>query len=138
VSDQQVLQLVKYRIQQANDSLREAKILLDEQAWRGAINRAYYAMFYGVLALTVVQGFSTAKHAGVLAFFDREYVKTGIFSKSLSKKFHLAFDHRQNQDYGEFVQINDRIAKETIADANEFVDQIETYLVNTIFPGLQD
>jgi uncharacterized protein (UPF0332 family) len=31
-------------------------------------------MFYAVLSLTVVQGYSTSKHAGVIAFFDREYV----------------------------------------------------------------
>ena len=103
-----------------------------------AQSTAHITMFYAVLALTVVRGFSTSKHAGVLAFFDREYVKTGIFSKALSRKFHLAFDHRQSQDYGEFVLIDGRIAQETIADATEFVDQIENYLINSVFPGLQN
>ncbi|HVG11067.1 MAG TPA: HEPN domain-containing protein [Thermoanaerobaculia bacterium] len=38
-------------MEQAVETLREATLLLDESAWRGAQNRAYYAMFYAVLAL---------------------------------------------------------------------------------------
>ena len=137
MSDQQVLQLARYRIQQAHDSLKEATILVREETWRGAINRAYYVMFYAVLALTIVAGFSTSKHAGVLAFFDREYIKTGIFSKALSKKMHLAFECRKTQDYGEFILVDESIAQETLADATEFVEAIESYLVSSVFPKLQ-
>ena len=135
-SNQQVLALAKYRIQQAKESLNEAEILQREQAWRGTINRAYYAMFYAVSALTVVQDYSTSKHAGVIAFFDREYVKTGIFSREFSKKLHLAFERRQVQDYGEFITVDETMGQETLIDALEFVDAIETYLVGTIFPEL--
>jgi uncharacterized protein (UPF0332 family) len=137
MSDRQVLELARYRIQQAHDSLREAGILVRERSWRGAINRAYYAMFYAVLALAVVEGYSTSKHAGVLAFFDREYVKKDVFSKALSQKMHLAFERRQTQDYGEFVLIEESTAQETLADATEFVDAIETYLLSSVFPSLE-
>ena len=43
--------LLRYRMSQANDSLREASILRNATAPRGAVNRAYYAMFYALLAL---------------------------------------------------------------------------------------
>jgi predicted nucleotidyltransferase len=43
--------LVRYRIEQAQETLREAELLLGAAALRGAINRAYYAMFYALLAL---------------------------------------------------------------------------------------
>jgi uncharacterized protein (UPF0332 family) len=42
----QLEDLLRYRMEQAHETLREAKILLNESALRGAINRAYYAMFY--------------------------------------------------------------------------------------------
>lgn len=132
----QVLALARYRLEQAHEALREAEILHREEAWRGAVNRAYYAMFYAILALTVVQEFSTSKHAGVIAFFDREYVKTGIFPKEASKKLHLAFERRQVQDYGEFIVVDESMAQETLTDAASFVDQIETYLIGSIFPDL--
>lgn len=138
MSYQQVIQLARYRIQQAKDTLKEAEILAGEQSWRGAINRAYYAMFYAVLALTVVKGFSTSKHTGVLAFFDRDYIKPGILPITLSKQIHLAFERRQAQDYGEFIFVDEAIAQETICSAIEFVDAIDTYLIGSVFPGLQD
>lgn len=138
MSDRQVLQLAQYRIQQARDTLKEADILAQEQSWRGVTNRAYYAMFYAVLALTVVKGFSTSKHAGVLAFFDRDYIKPGIFPKNLSKQLHLAFERRQAQDYGEFVISDETIAQDTLFHAVEFVEVIDTYLSRSVFPKLQE
>ena len=136
MSNQQVLALARYRLQQAHDSLHEAEILLRERSWRGAMNREYYAMFYAVLALTVVKGFSTSKHTGVIAFFNREYVKPGIFSKKFSKMLHLAFEQRQVQDYGEFIVGDEAMAQDTLTDAVEFVDTIETYLIGSVFPNL--
>ena len=43
--------LVAYRLEQAEESLDAARILLDKTLNRSAVNRAYYAMFYAVLAL---------------------------------------------------------------------------------------
>jgi uncharacterized protein (UPF0332 family) len=94
-------------------------------------------MFYAVLALTVIEGYQTSKHSGVIAFFDKEYIKTGIFSKGLSKKMHLAFEQRQAQDYGEFTEIDQAIAQEILTDARQFVEQINNYLESSIVPGLQ-
>ena len=95
-------------------------------------------MFYAVLALTVVKGFSPSKHTGVLAFFDRDYIKPGILPKTLSKQLHLAFERRQSQDYGEFILVDEEMAQETIASAVEFVDEIDTYISGSVFPDLQD
>ena len=50
MKDRQVLALARYRLQQAQEALHEAEILHREQAWRGTVNRAYYAMFYAILA----------------------------------------------------------------------------------------
>ncbi len=43
--------LITYRIGQSYETLKEAEILFEQSAFRGAVNRAYYAMFYAVLAL---------------------------------------------------------------------------------------
>lgn len=48
--------LSNYRIKQAEESLDEARFLLDgKKSPRSIINRAYYAMFYAVLALLVYE-----------------------------------------------------------------------------------
>ena len=125
---EQLEDLLCYRVEQAHETLREAEILLNESALRGAINRAYYAMFYALLALLATRQLGTSKHSGALALFDREFVKTGAFPRRLSRSLHLAFDRRQTHDYGEMTQVNRLIAKETLTDAQTFVAAVESYL----------
>ena len=52
--------LLRYRLEQAHETLREAQILLKEDALRGTINRAYYAMFYALLALLATKQLGTS------------------------------------------------------------------------------
>src|SRR5512139_332201 len=101
----QLEDLLRYRMRQAYETLREAEILLKESAWRGTINRAYYAMFYALLALLATRQLGTSKHSGALRLFDREFVKTGLFPRELSRALHLAFERRQSHDYGEMVPV---------------------------------
>lgn len=55
--------LSRYRIKQAEESLEDAEFLLSgKKSPRSIINRAYYAMFYAVLALLVYEPHSTSKH----------------------------------------------------------------------------
>ncbi|MCB9078611.1 MAG: HEPN domain-containing protein [Anaerolineaceae bacterium] len=131
MKSEQVEALLRYRLEQARDTLRESEILLREAAWRGAINRAYYAMFYGLLALLVTKQLGTSKHSGALSLFDREFVKTGLFAREYSRWLRLAFNLRQTQDYGEMVDLDPETAEQALANAKKFVDAVETYLVTT-------
>jgi uncharacterized protein (UPF0332 family) len=125
---EQLEDLLCYRMEQAHETLREAEILLNESALRGTINRAYYAMFYALLALLATKRLGTSKHSGALALFDREFVKTGVFPRELSRSLRLAFDRRQTHDYGEMIQVNRQIAEATLTDAKTFVAALESHL----------
>jgi uncharacterized protein (UPF0332 family) len=128
MKSEQLEDLLRYRLEQAHETLREAEILLNESALRGTVNRAYYAMFYALLALLATRQLGTSRHSGALALFDREFVKTGVFPAELSRSLHLAFERRQTHDYGEMTQINRQIAEEALANAETFVTAIESYL----------
>ena len=106
MKEEQLKTLVKYRMKLAHETLHESEILFNENSFRGTINRAYYAMFYSVLALLAIKKLGTSKHSGAIILFDREFVKTGIFSKELSINLRLAFDRRQTHDYGELIEID--------------------------------
>jgi uncharacterized protein (UPF0332 family) len=121
-------ELIHYRLGQAHETLAEASALFKMSFWRGVINRSYYAMFYAVLALAVLRQQITSKHSGVLAFFDREFIKEGIFPKEMSRSFHLAFDRRQTNDYGEIFTVSEEEAKQALEEAQNFVATIEDYL----------
>jgi uncharacterized protein (UPF0332 family) len=128
MSDARIDKLAQFRIQQAQQALQEAKVLFRENLFLGTVNRTYYALFYAVQALVIVQGETISKHSGVIAFFDRVYIKPGIFPKDLSKVLHLAFDRRQANDYGEFSTLDQTEVEAALKDAEVFVEMISKYL----------
>ena len=128
MKEEQLKALVKYRMQLAHETLHESEILFNENSFRGTINRAYYAMFYSVLALLAIKELGTSKHSGAISLFDREFVKTGIFSKELSKNLRLAFDRRQTHDYGEIIEIDKDTTQLILENAKKFVKEVESYL----------
>ena len=81
-----------------------------------------------MLALLATKSIGTSKHSAIIAAFDREFVKTGVFRRELSRSLHLAFDRRQTHDYGEMIQIDRQITEEALVDARTFVLQVEAYL----------
>ncbi len=125
---EQLGELLRYRMDQAYETLREAEILLAESALRGTINRAYYALFYALLALLATKQLGTSKHSGALSLFDREFVKTDLFPRDLSRSLRLAFNLRQTQAYKEMVDVDQATAETTLSDAKIFVDMLKTYL----------
>lgn len=130
--NEQLKLLIQYRLSESQETLREAKILLSQSAFRGSINRSYYAMFYAVLGLLATKGLGSSKHSGIISFFDREFVKTEIFSKELSRSFHRAFDERQASDYGEMLKPDQESAMLLFEQAQIFVDEITEYLKSWI------
>jgi uncharacterized protein (UPF0332 family) len=132
-SPEQLHALVRYRLQQAAETLREASLLLDQSAWRGAQNRAYYAMFYAVHALLATRQLGSSKHSGVLGLFDREFVKPGLLPRALSRSLRLAFNRRQSWDYGEVAELDPEEITETVAEAKLFVQAIEEFLQESGF-----
>lgn len=132
-SSEQLQALVRYRLQQAVETLREANLLLDQNAWRGAQNRAYYAMFYAVNALLATRQLGSSKHSGVLGLFDREFVKPGLLPRTLSRSLRLAFNRRQSWDYGEVAELDPEEITETVAEARLFVQAIDEFLQGSGF-----
>ena len=77
-------ELVEYRLQTAQEKLHSAKILLDAGEYKDSIGRSYYAMFSAIRAILALDKVDFSKHAGVIAYFQKEYVKTGKFDKEYS------------------------------------------------------
>ena len=119
---------IRLRLEQARETLKEADALREHELWRGVINRSYYAMFYAVLALGVYKQIVLSKHSQAIAFFDKEFVKTGTFPRELSRSLHLGFDQRQVSDYGDIWTVNQKEAETIFSEAGLFVDGIGDYL----------
>ena len=84
--DEKKRQLALNRLQQADESLDEARYLFDgNKSARAIINRTYYAMFYAILALLIFEEYSSSKHSGVLSYFNSRFVKDGLIPRELGR-----------------------------------------------------
>jgi uncharacterized protein (UPF0332 family) len=120
--------LIEYRLKEAEESIKEARVLQREgMSNRAVMNRLYYAMFYAVLALLEKKQLGTSKHTGAISLFDREFVKKGIFDKEFSKTLHRVFELRQKGDYMEEVEVSDEDIKEMFPRVIHFVEKIKEY-----------
>lgn len=126
--NEQTQALVQYRLKQAERAIRSAQSLRDGGDLPGSVNRAYYAMFYAVLALLARQGMGASKHTHVIALFSREFVKKGLFPVHLGRWMRAAFDLRLRADYRELFQVTPEHAQETLAHAVEFLAAVREHL----------
>lgn len=121
-------ELMEYRLEMAQERLHSSKILLDDGSYKDSIGRSYYAMFTAVRALLAMEGQDFSKHAGVIAYFQKEFIKTGKFDKKYSKYISQAFQIRYNTDYADFFIVSAQDAKEQYEKAEEFLEVITQYL----------
>jgi len=126
--DNNLRALVEYRLEQADEALKAAETLLKGDLLGSAVNRAYYAMFYSVLALLALEKKETSKHSGAISLFDKDYVKAGVFPKQFSRWLHKAFDLRQRSDYAVKHLPSREEAEQVINDAVAFVAQVKEVL----------
>ena len=122
--------LVGYRLDSAKERLDSAKILLEAEQYKDSIGRSYYAIFTAVRAVLAMDEVDFSKHAGVISYFQREYIKTGIFEKKFSKYLQEAFQIRNNCDYDDFYIVFKDDAVEQLARAEEFYQVVRQYLTD--------
>jgi uncharacterized protein (UPF0332 family) len=129
MKEEDISTLIRYRLEQAQTALDDGRFLLDGgRSPQSVINRAYYAMFYAVLALLQRIGKVPSKHIGAISIFDTEFVMKGIFPKGLSRDFHKAFELRQVLDYKTFEAISRDKTGEILDKATQFVAAVKKYL----------
>lgn len=116
--------LFVYRLNEAEETLADTRKMLESGvSARSVVNRAYYAMFYGILALLIHENIEhkTSKHSGIISIFDRSIVHTGKLGKEYSRMLHRIFDARQESDYKEFIKFTAENAAEYVRIADEFL-----------------
>ncbi len=120
--------LATYRLERARELLNDAKQLYRMGSYRSANNRAYYAIFYGMKAVLALDEVDFKKHSGVIQYFQREYVKTGIFDKEYSRIIMEASEIRNASDYDDFYLVSVAETEMQISGAEKLITAVETYL----------
>ncbi len=120
--------LIQYRIEQANETILDVELLLENKRLRSAINRIYYGMFYILLALGTKHQFETSKHAQLLGWFNKNFIHKGLIDSRYGKIINKAFNRRTKGDYDTFVDFEESIVIEMFNEMKDFIAEISKFI----------
>ncbi|MCI5943567.1 MAG: HEPN domain-containing protein [Eubacterium sp.] len=118
----------RYKLEQAKDDLDTAQILLKLGKLRAANNRAYYSCFHAIDAVLALEPRAFKKHKDTLAYFNKNYVHTGIFSRDIGRKVSKLEVIRHKSDYDQFYIASKEEAEEQTEVAQLVVEEVERYI----------
>ena len=121
--------LCKYRLERAKEDLRAARVNHDSGLFKASINRSYYAIFHGIRALNILDGFDASKHSSVIAHFNQYFVHTGKFERGIYKIIDGAYRIREKCDYSDFFLASKEDSAEQLAHAETFLQTVEAYIL---------
>jgi uncharacterized protein (UPF0332 family) len=122
------LVLINYRMERAKESLKAAELMLENGLLIPAMNRIYYSMFYAVQALLILDEKAFGKHGQVKGYFNKEYIKDGLFPKEFGKLYNTVFEYRQKFDYVDLSMPEEELIADYIHKAENFVNHISSFL----------
>lgn len=124
--------LIEYRIQQARQTAKETKVLIDKGFLMLAINRIYFVMFYALQALALEYDFKTLKYTELREWFNNKFVRTGKVDRFYGKILHNAYEDKTEGDYGLFVTFGKEEVIKKFQDMKIFINEIEKLLGNKV------
>ncbi len=121
-------QLIKYRLDEANETIADVQLLIDNDRLRAAINRIDYGMFYALLALGIAYEFETSKHQQLIGWFNKNFVHEGLIDSKFGRIINKASNRRTKGDYESYVEFEKEIVLEMFEEMKEFISEIERFL----------
>lgn len=123
-----IKELISYRLERSKEMLEAAEMNLGTGHLRTSLNRSYYAVFHAMRAANITEGFDSSKHSGVIAFFNRTFLKEGIIDKKLSVIIKNTSYLREKSDYDDFYIASKEDTELQYEQAKIFVAEVERYL----------
>lgn len=125
LTEQNRIDIVRYRIENANQTLAEVETHKANGYYNTAVNRMYYACYYAASALLIAYGIETKSHDGVRQQLGKQMVLTGKLPAELGKFYSQLFSKRTAADYEDFICQDLETVEELLPTAQLFVKTIE-------------
>jgi uncharacterized protein (UPF0332 family) len=130
IPDKDKIEIIRYRIDQAEETILDVDLLINHDRLLAAINRIYYGIFYSLLALSTKHSFETSKHAQLIGWFNKNFIHTGIFEERFGQIVNKSFNRRTKGDYDTFVDFEKENIEEMFQEMKEFIAVIKDFLNN--------
>lgn len=124
------IEFALYRLDRAKQEQATAELLYKENKLLAANNRAYYSIFYAIRAVLAMDKVDFKRHKDVLAYFNKNFVKTEIFPRQIGRKIVLASKVREDSDYDEEYEPSSETTALQIETAKELIKLVEKFLNN--------
>ena len=122
------VQLSKYRLETAENTYHMAELCFDNQGYRDAVNRSYYATFYALRAVLALEGVDFKRHKDVVSYFNQHYVVTGKFERDLGKRIGRLKTMREDCDYDDFYIIEREEVLAQLETAEMVIEAVKVFL----------
>lgn len=120
--------LSDYRFERAKEMLNAARQNLNINQYRTSLNRSYYAVFHAMRAVNILNGYDSSKHSGVIAYFNKNFLKENKLDRNLYKIIKDSSYLREKSDYDDFFVIGRQETERQLENAEIFVKAVGDYL----------
>jgi len=117
--------IVLLRLDNAKQTLEDAKIIANNKLWKATANRLYYACFYAASALMVKFGFEAKTHSGIIRLLGLNFISKGLINNELGDTYYKLFTLRQKGDYDDWVVVKESDIVPLFEPAENFIKTIE-------------
>lgn len=117
--------IVKYRLERAYETLKEADYNTAGGYYNAAVNRLYYACYYAASALLLNCEIEANTHNGVKTQLSMHFVRAGHLSLDHGATFSLLFEKRQASDYSDFAYCDLALVNTLRPRAEAFINAME-------------
>jgi hypothetical protein len=118
------IEYIRYRLSKALETLQEANALYANGFTMGVVNRVYYACFYAVSALLLSEGYSSARHSGVISLFERHWIKPGRLPSGIGEFYRNMFKRHHQGDYEDMASFEKSDVEPWLVQAAQFIDAV--------------
>ena len=122
---EEIKTLSQLRIEKAEKFLKEAEFNFKNKLYQTSINRSYYAVFLAISSLLVLEGTNVKTHSGIKTLFNLRFIKTKKLPLKFSEYLDYLMRKRTDVDYGDFIIIDEKTAKQSFKIAKEMIKSIK-------------
>lgn len=125
--DEKTRELIKVRLEKAEEDIETAEELLSLKRYRAVVNRAFYALFSITTAVLLTKKLERAKHSGIEAAFNQYFIRNKIIEVEYGKIFDYVRRKREECDYNAKISIDKETAENVVKDSRKFIRRMKEY-----------
>lgn len=119
---------ISYRVEKSKEIYNDAILLAQNSRWNSCVNRLYHSSYYLVSALLYKNEIKSETHNGTKTQFFLHFIKTNVTSRDNGKLYSHLFDWRQESDYADFVEFDEKTVVPLLGQVEKLNKDLELLL----------